>query len=226
MSDTIRSLADAIRTALPEGAAVATTLIGKPQPPLIGGEIHSATRMSPRRLSEFTAGRACARSALAELAIGKCAIPVGANREPVWPQGIAGSITHSSTFAAAVAAPRSVLDAIGIDIEPAEPLDAELIGRICLPAEIRRLGGNADLGHWAKALFAAKEAVYKCLWPRIALFLEFEEVEIVLDPARENFRVLGHGALVGHGCEPITGRLLSAADHFVAVATIDGISSG
>ena len=226
MCDPARWLTDDLRAALPVGVAVAVVAIDGPQPPLVGSENSSTTNMSPRRLVEFTAGRACARAALHELDMAPCAVPVGHNREPVWPDGTVGSITHSGEFAAAVAAPVSVLGAIGIDIEPAEPLEAELIARICLPTELSRLGDWTDTPRWAKALFAAKEAVYKCLWPRTSLFLEFDEVELVLDPTGCQFRVLGRGALRAHPCEGITGRILWTSGHVVAVASIDGINAG
>ena len=48
-----------------------------------------------KRKAEFLAGRYCARAALAQLD-GSLAvnIGIGANREPLWPPGFVGSITH------------------------------------------------------------------------------------------------------------------------------------
>jgi 4'-phosphopantetheinyl transferase EntD len=51
-----------------------------------------------KRWREFAAGRSCARKALAASGHAPVAVLQGAGREPVWPQGIVGSITHCSTY--------------------------------------------------------------------------------------------------------------------------------
>ena len=60
----------------------------------------------PRRVREFAAGRQCARLALRELGGPDEAIPVGLSRQPKWPPGIVGSITHTVGYCLAVVAVR------------------------------------------------------------------------------------------------------------------------
>ena len=44
-------------------------------------------------------------------------VPIGKSREPVWPVGVVGSITHNAVIAAAIVAPTSAYRGIGMDIE-------------------------------------------------------------------------------------------------------------
>src|SRR5208283_6057556 len=72
---------------------------------------------SARRVADFATGRRCARSALLKLGLTPESILVGPYREPVWPEGIVGSITHCPGFYAAALAHRRDLRSIGIDAE-------------------------------------------------------------------------------------------------------------
>src|SRR5579859_734056 len=87
------------------------------------------------RAREFAAGRLCARRALAELGLEQ-PIPAASDRQPIWPQGIVGSITHTEGIAAAVVASRSRFAALGLDAERASRLKPELWPKICVEEEI------------------------------------------------------------------------------------------
>src|ERR1700712_4633719 len=69
-----------------------------------------------KRKIDFSTGRYCARIALANLIAGKVSIIVGDKRQPIWPPGIVGSISHSSKLVGAVVAPNSLFLGIGLDI--------------------------------------------------------------------------------------------------------------
>jgi hypothetical protein len=56
----------------------------------------------PKRQAEFVAGRICAREALTGWGHDNVVVGIGAHREPIWPQGLLGSITHCADYAAAV----------------------------------------------------------------------------------------------------------------------------
>jgi 4'-phosphopantetheinyl transferase EntD len=56
-----------------------------------------------RRRSEFAAGRRSARCALATLGCPVRPLMIGALRQPLWPAGFGGSITHDGRYAAAIA---------------------------------------------------------------------------------------------------------------------------
>jgi len=67
--------------------------------------------------------------------------------------------------------------AIGIDIEPAELLPPELLEMVATPQERRRLGDDPYRG---RLLFAAKEAVYKAVYPLDRVFLDYHDIEVDL----------------------------------------------
>src|SRR5258708_8108427 len=62
----------------------------------------------PKRRREFTAGRNCARRALAQLGYPDFALLAGSHGQPLWPPGIAGSITHCDDYCAVAVAPVSI----------------------------------------------------------------------------------------------------------------------
>ncbi len=215
-----------LRNLVPAGVAVAATELRQVQRSLTASEGPATASMAPRRLLEFTAGRTCAHKALALLGIPSSGVPIGPQREPLWPSGVVGSISHSSDLAVAAVAPITVLHAIGIDIEPALPLDSDLLSSICRPAELARLRSGPDTALRAKLVFSAKESVYKCLWPSTRQFLEFSDVEIVLGDSDENFRVVGWGPLREVPCASLTGRITVAAGHIITVAYLEATRSG
>ena len=59
----------------------------------------------------------------------------GAKREPLWPAGVVGSITHCDGYRAAAVARATDLATVGIDAEPHEPLPDGVLAAIALPAE-------------------------------------------------------------------------------------------
>lgn len=174
--------------------------------------------MAPRRLLEFTAGRSCAHDALVLLGAPSNGIPVGPGREPLWPAGIVGSISHSGDLAVATVAPMALLRSIGVDIEPATPLEPDLQERICTPAELARLRSGPDAALGAKIVFSAKESVYKCLWPLDRQFLEFSDVEVLLGDAGNEFAVIVQNNLQEAACNRLAGRIAIVAGHIITVA--------
>ncbi|MGY8684419.1 4'-phosphopantetheinyl transferase superfamily protein, partial [Bradyrhizobium sp. UFLA05-153] len=98
-------------------------------------------------------------------------------RAPLWPVGVVGSISHSSSDCGAVAGcSRNVL-ALGLDIEDEAPLGADLVPIICTSAERRRREWSS--GRFGpKLIFVIKEAVYKAYSPETGEFLDFQDVSV------------------------------------------------
>jgi 4'-phosphopantetheinyl transferase EntD len=134
----------------------------------------------PKRQAEFAAGRNAARAALAKLGAAAQPILSGPYREPLWPHGFVGSITHCDGFCCAVAARSSLLVSLGIDAEPAGPLDQEVTGAVCRPDERDHFSQLPALAgsNWEKLAFSAKEAFHKCHYPVFGQHLEFKEVSV------------------------------------------------
>ena len=149
---------------------------------LLPAEAAYLGRSVPKRAREFAAGRLCARRALAEFGIADFPIEVAADRRPLWPPSIVGSITHTDGFCAAVVAERSSLVSIGIDSEGAESVKPELWESICVADEIAWLNSLAATQRRAAAtlMFSAKEAFYKCQYPLTLQFLGFLDVQVQL----------------------------------------------
>jgi 4'-phosphopantetheinyl transferase EntD len=143
------------------------------------------------RRNEFTSGRICARAAMAKLGYGPVAVPRGPQREPIWPHGLVGSITHCRGYRGAAVARSDLYHGIGIDAEPHAALPDGVIDRVSLPEERRWLGAHANMGvHWDRVLFSAKESIYKAWFPVMRRWLGFEDVVVQIDPQVGRFAVL------------------------------------
>ena len=123
--------------------------------------VHNAV---PQRVEEFAAGRACAHRALASRGCAPAPLPRGADRHPVWPRGIVGSITHTEGYCAAAVAQCREIASIGIDAEIIGRIGDDLLPLICTPTERAWLAAMdcAQRAEAATILFSAKEAVFKC----------------------------------------------------------------
>jgi 4'-phosphopantetheinyl transferase EntD len=93
---------------------------------------------------------------------------------PQWPAGFIGSMAHDQLFAVAIVSRGRVARSVGIDIEPAEPLDTSLADIVATPRE--RAQSMCDPVA-LRLLFCVKEAVYKATHPVDAVFLSFEDIE-------------------------------------------------
>jgi 4'-phosphopantetheinyl transferase EntD len=129
-------------------------------------------------------GGYCAGLALARLGKWDHIVRAGADRAPVWPTGIVGSITHTGTrergFCGVVVAPTLALLSVGLDAELAQPL-AEDLWSLALTARERQLLDRQPpirRGLLASLAFSAKESVYKALFPLWRRYVGFQEVEV------------------------------------------------
>lgn len=175
-----------------------------------------------RRRAEFVTGRACARRALGELGLDPVAVPRGPNREPQWPAGVVGSITHCDGYRAAAVARASDFASVGIDAEPHDALPGGVLDVVSLPDERERLAGlsraRPDVS-WDRLLFSAKESVYKVWYPLATRWLGFDEALVTID-AEGSFeaRLLVPGPTIGgERLERLAGRWL-ASDRLVLTA--------
>lgn len=123
------------------------------------------------------AARIVARQLLTQLGYPRVPLPRKASGSPIWPAGIIGSLAHDDEVAVAAVGMQRDFDAVGIDVEPAVALPPDMLMLIATPQELQRISGDPLRG---KLLFAAKEAVYKALYPLDRVFLEFHDIEVDL----------------------------------------------
>jgi 4'-phosphopantetheinyl transferase EntD len=180
ISDNPAQLSAVLGRLFPVTVVAAELTAEAPRSVLTAVELESIGHCADKRIQDFTRGRACAHRVLRELGIADFSLLWGQKREPLWPDAITGSITHTAGFAAAVAARRSDIASLGIDCEVIESVDRELWSRICTPGEQARLARlpGAEQDRQAALIFAAKEAFYKCQFPISREWIGFEEVEI------------------------------------------------
>lgn len=147
--------------------------------PISVEEAPYAERMVERRRQEFAAGRACAHRALRRIEADYGPIKVAHRRDPIWPTGIVGSITHCEGFCAAAVARGGPVAALGIDAEPARPLDDETRDTILNPDEQREMMHlPLPPGLWTTTGFAAKEALFKAVYPVLIREIAFDEITL------------------------------------------------
>ncbi|NDV53957.1 4'-phosphopantetheinyl transferase [Salipiger sp. PrR003] len=136
----------------------------------------SISRAVPKRQAEFAGGRLAARAALRQLGLRDVAIPKGADRAPVWPEGVVASITHTEGLCLAMAARARDWRGLGIDLEVDRPMRSELIRSIASVPELARLS-PMPFSRAGVRIFSAKEAAYKAQYPLTGALFGFEAME-------------------------------------------------
>jgi 4'-phosphopantetheinyl transferase EntD len=165
-------------------------------PHLFPAEEVFIVRAVPRRREEFARGRGAARAALQALGIQATPIGVGSTREPLWPEGVVGSISHCPRLAWAAAASASEVAALGIDVEPETGLPSEVRTRVLEEGEAVSLAhatGTDVVG------FGAKESIHKAVHPATGVWLDFHDVRVI--PGREKHTLVAEPRAVGLAAE-------------------------
>jgi 4'-phosphopantetheinyl transferase EntD len=163
---------------------------------LLPGEEAAIERAVPKRRREYTTTRHCARLALARLGLPPTAIGSGGNREPLWPDGVVGSMTHCDGYRAAAVARSGSVAGVGVDAEPHAPLPEGVFDTIARPDEVPMLAALAAAQpevSWDRLLFSAKESVYKAWFPVAGRWLGFGDASLDVEPgiAAEDGTVAG-----------------------------------
>jgi 4'-phosphopantetheinyl transferase EntD len=203
-----------IEKILPGAVACAEAFDDPPDAVLYPQEEAVISRAVEKRRREFRTVRHCARLALRELGLPPAAVLPGEHREPLWPPGVVGSMTHCAGYRAAVVAHSENLLTLGIDAEPHQRLPPDVLTAIALADEqvqIAELAAAHGAAHWDRILFCAKETVYKAWFPLTRRWLGFHDAAVTIDPAEGTFfaRLLVRGPTVtGHVLAEFDGRWL------------------
>jgi len=139
--------------------------------------------LSKKRNQEYLLGRLAIKDALGSLGN----VPAWIERDPltkapVWPKGIAGSLSHSSGLALAVVGDSPPILGLGVDLEKANrTIDLGIERHICTQDESDGLRSLHLENHAIRLLltFSAKESLYKCFFGRIPRdLLRFKNVSL------------------------------------------------
>jgi len=150
-------------------------------PPGVARSVH-------KRQAEFYFGRLAARQALNALGISGFDVRVGEARQPMWPVDVIGSISHTHTYAAAVALRRGECSGVGIDLEHmAGPDAAAALASTIIDAEelryLQTLNRVLPINTLLTAVFSAKESLFKAAFNEVGRYFDFSAVRVFLiDP--------------------------------------------
>lgn len=147
-------------------------------------------RMLSKRRCEYLAGRLCAIRALRDAGINSQVGRAKSGR-PLWPDGYAGSISHTGNFAIACVVRSDTPCRVGIDMEivMSEQMAQEL-APLLLTEEDRRYIDFMPFNQLVTLVFSAKESLFKALHRDIGYVFGFDEAELVyLDDCSVKLRI-------------------------------------
>ena len=155
----------------------------------------SLAHAARKRQADFLAGRFCALAAMKISTPERADVPVavGANREPVWPDRVVGSITHTAGIASAAVARSVDARSIGLDVERIMTDDDASKVRDHI-AEHEEVAAIVDATGWCvgtaiTAVFSAKETIFKALYPEVRRYFDFRDAHVdALDLRDGTFR--------------------------------------
>ncbi|MGX1853811.1 4'-phosphopantetheinyl transferase superfamily protein [Streptomyces sp. NBC_01456] len=176
---------------LPAPVVTAEAFQDAPLSQMFPEEWELVAKAVPQRQKEFGTVRGCARNALAELGFAPAPLLPGPRREPQWPAGIVGAMTHCTGYRAAAVARSAEVRTIGLDAEPHLPVNdpgvVDLVTRPAERAQLTRLAAVQPEVCWDRLIFSAKESVYKAWYPLTRRWLDFQEAELTFDPTNATF---------------------------------------
>lgn len=142
------------------------------------------------RRSAFLLGRRAAHQALHQLGRDVGPILIGDQRQPLWPNGVVGSISHTDEWAVALIALQEHALGVGIDVEARGRTADELAGiyEQATVADERRWLDALPVGQREEQLlgiFSAKESTFKALFPIVNELFGFSA--IALEPTNNGY---------------------------------------
>ena len=107
----------------------------------------------------------------------------GKNREPIWPPGIVGSISHTERYCGVAVGKKNKIDSLGLDVEHAGKIKEDCWKLIFTRNELAWIS-SLSKDRWkenATLLFSAKECLYKCQYTISKKWLDFHDVTIIIN---------------------------------------------
>lgn len=144
---------------------------------LLPEEARTIRAIKPAARCASGAGRMVARRLLASQGTENGVILRAASGEPVWPGPFLGSIAHDDEVAVVAVTRDRSYRALGIDVEPVEPLPEEIFPLVVTE---RDNAGSIEPDLAGRLIFSAKEAVYKAAFPSDREILDYEDITINL----------------------------------------------
>lgn len=133
------------------------------------------------RKAEFLAGRLCASNSLRQFREAGHNILIGSYRNPIWPSGYIGSISHTNGYAIAVVDTERNLFGLGIDIEKIISMEtiAEIQEVIVNAREVELLTKlNISFAIAFSLIFSMKESFFKAVYHQVKCYFDFSAIEV------------------------------------------------
>ncbi len=145
-----------------------------------------------KRRYEFSSGRLCVKKALQKVEIDSCILKQGINGEPLWPDNVTGTISHSNSWAGAAVAIKNIVIGIGFDIETVGRINDRMLKKIITDQEKNQLKrkNKQESGEYTALIFSAKEAFYKALSYKYTEALRFKDISIISNDDSPEFGIL------------------------------------
>ncbi|WEV52422.1 4'-phosphopantetheinyl transferase superfamily protein [Bifidobacterium sp. ESL0704] len=183
-----------------QGCVVATSIEATGQDHVRDEERALIRHATAKRRKEFLTGRECAHLALLRI---HCDGPVlrSLDGRPIWPNGIAGSLSHCPSLTVAAVDFICRHAALGVDVEEDDPLPEPAFNAV-FPQAQRESNKNLTPLE-TKACFCAKEAVFKA-YDATKKIVDCRRVSIRLEPNRmfhasiDDFHCTGQWRHIGH----------------------------
>lgn len=139
--------------------------------------------VSTSRLNAFFAGRIGLEAILRQHFCCHSAVTSKSIRLPIWPQGLAGSISHTQDQVFVIVSEKHQY--VGADLQGLIGLDtAQQIASLILSPSEQRLGQGCvqyglDFSQFLSLVFSMKESLYKAVYPFVQRYIDFLEVELI-----------------------------------------------
>lgn len=154
--------------------------------PILAAEMALVARAVPGRQREFATGRWLARQGLRQLGFPDQPLLSGRLRNPLWPAGILGTISHDSGICAVILLRKTPqVRGIGIDLADVtrhagrmQGLSSMFVANAGELQAIERLRVDAEP---ELVLFSLKESILKALAFRLTDFIDLRMIEVVAD---------------------------------------------
>jgi len=138
------------------------------------------TKFGEKRVQDFSTGRFCARKAMEHVGYEPCEILMGGDKQPIWPTGLVGSISHTAALTGAIVGLSSQIKAIGLDIETIGKVNHDMWELLYTDNERAFLNAlpPGQVPYYTTLFFSFKESFYKMQHPITNTYLDFMDVEI------------------------------------------------
>ncbi|ERE11422.1 hypothetical protein O166_04890 [Pseudogulbenkiania ferrooxidans EGD-HP2] len=137
-------------------------------------------RAVPKRKAEYLAARYLCKLLLEARGL-PSGVGSGRHRQPLWPEGWTGAITHSDETALVALAPADGGLMLGMDLERwmSDKTAGNVRAGILVQGEDEVLAGPWPFPRALTLAFSAKESLFKALYPTVGEYFDFDAAEMV-----------------------------------------------